>query len=566
MTADATPDRESRSADDIFRLLSEEFSRNVVNRALQHRAAAKGLGKQLNASVRRLHLDGFRDPSRAPCQRLLRPILDAIGRGDHPLARAVLNTWMDSHEASRQATAAHLSGRGIRAPEPPDACFESSWTTDEWLRERDAMTAHDGDLNEEDAGLMLCLVARRFPAPPPLESLYFSAWIDELWQLPPSAPEWAEVDAFTKWVRDVRLAKRRELFRWRTDSIANICDDILTRFNEELQYLDVDPGSWASTVEQRPRLAGPALALARTLLDALEAYQPVRRQADFREAELERSKLRHLREDDILGLMAEWEQLTAQPDPVEEPAPEADDSGGNGVQTAGNPARAVDEGEQEAVGSLKVEHEQVQHEMASLRGEGERLRQENRGLQSEKAQHDREIDGLRDELSRSRRTEEHWRRTYVDEKRRSRATENDDVTAVDSVRLAIALAQETFPDTLLIKLNSKSNQDTPFESPGEVFDVLAWLATAYRKGPPELIGEACPGWFYKPNQSETTMGRFRDWYRTGVNGTTWELSNHVGKGNSHDPRRTIRIAFARDEANDRVIVGFVGVHQRNRQS
>lgn len=184
------PEEFGGSADDIFRLLSEEFSRNVVTRALQHRAAAKGVRKQLNASVRRLHLDGFRD-ARAPHQRLLRPILDAIGRGDHSLARAVLNTWMDSHETLRHATATHLSGRGIRTPEPPDACFESSWTTDDWLRERNAMTAHDGDLDEEDTGLMLCLVSQRFPVPPPLESRRFSGWLDELWQLSPDAHEWS---------------------------------------------------------------------------------------------------------------------------------------------------------------------------------------------------------------------------------------------------------------------------------------------------------------------------------------------------------------------------------------
>ena len=271
---------------------------------------------------------------------------------------------MDSHEALRHATAAHLSGRGIRTPQPPDACFESSWTTDEWLGERDAMTTHDGDLDKEDAGLMLCLVSQRFPAPPPLESRRFSGWLDELWQLSSDAPEWAEVDAFTKWVRDVHRAKRRELFRWRADAIAHICDDILARFNEDLRYLNVDPAPWARAVEQRPRLAGPAHALARTLQDALEAYQPVRPQADSREEELERSKLRGLREDDILGLVAEWEELTAQPDPVGQPAPEADGSGGNGVQTAGDPSRAVDEDQQGSFDSLKAEHEQVQHELA----------------------------------------------------------------------------------------------------------------------------------------------------------------------------------------------------------
>ena len=96
VTADAMPDCESRSADEIFRLLSEEFSRNVVTRALQHRAAAKGVRKQLNASVRRLHLDGFprREPG-APTRRFCVPSWTPSDAATIPLARAVLNTWME---------------------------------------------------------------------------------------------------------------------------------------------------------------------------------------------------------------------------------------------------------------------------------------------------------------------------------------------------------------------------------------------------------------------------------------------------------------------------------------
>ena len=163
MTAGAmpetTPDHESRSADEIFRLLSEKFSRNVVTRALKQRGATKDVRQQLRASVLRLPLDGFRDASRAPHHKLLRPILDAIERGDQPLARAVLCAWMDSHGALRDAATAHLAKRGIGGPEPPDPCFESSWTTEEWLRERQAMAANDGTLGPEDVGLMLCAVS-----------------------------------------------------------------------------------------------------------------------------------------------------------------------------------------------------------------------------------------------------------------------------------------------------------------------------------------------------------------------------------------------------------------------
>ena len=564
MTADTTPDRESRSSDEIFPLLSEEFRRDVVTRALQLRVGAKGVRQQLKASVRRLDIDGFRDASRAPHHRLLRPILDAIERRGRPLARAVLDAWKESHEALRNATTAHLASRGIPAPEPADTCFESSWTIEEWVRERTAMTANDDALDGEAVGLMLCLISRRFPAPPPLESSLFCGWIDELHDLSPTAPDWAEADAFTKWVHEIRGTKRRELFSWCKDEIASACGDVRERFDEDLRYLDIDPGPWPEEVESRPRLAGPTLQFVKTLREQLEAYQPLRPQAASRDAELQRSEERRQCEEGILRLVAEWRELLAQPDPPQEPVPEIGGSGD--ARAVGDPAGAVDEDQQATFSSLKAEHDRVQHENTALRDESGRLEEENRGLQSEKAQRDQEIDRLRDELSRSQRTEEHWRRAYVDERRRSRTPGDDDSTTVDSVGEAIDLARTTFPDRLLVKLNAKSRKDTPFESPCEVFDVLAWLATAYRNAPPEVIGEACPGWFYRANQSETTKGRFPDWYRTRVDGTTWDLSNHVGKGNSHDPRHTIRIAFAWDEANERVIVGFVGVHQRNRQS
>lgn len=564
MTTDTTPDRESRSPAEIFPVLTEEFRRDVITRALQHRAATKGARQQLRASMRRLPVDGFRDPSRAPHHRLLRPVLDAIERRDHPLARAVLNTWMESHEALRDSTTAHLTSRGIPVPEPPDACFESFWPFDEWWHERSAMTANDDSLDGEAVGLMLCLISRRFPAPPPLASPLFCGWLEELHDLSPDAPDWMEADAFTKWVLDIRRAKRRELLTWCRDEIARRCDELRERFDDELRYLDIDPGPWSSEVETRPGLAGPTLQFVKTLRDQLETYQPVRPQAASRDEELDRSMERRQCEDGILGLVADWQELVAQPDPLDEPAPEAGAPGE--ARAVDDPAGIVDEDQQAAFNSLQADHDRVQQEIALLREDSDRVREENRRLQSETAQRAQEIDRFREELSRSRRAEEQWRRTYVDEKRRSGAEADDDSGAVDSVREAIALARKTFPERLLIKLNSKSSEDTPFESPSEVFEVLAWLATAYRNAPPEQLGEACPGWFYKPNQSETTMGRFRDWYQTRVDGATWALSNHVGKGSSHDPRRTIRIAFAWDEANARVIVGFVGLHQRNRQS
>ena len=37
---------------------------------------------------------------------------------------------------------------------------------------------------------------------------------------------------------------------------------------------------------------------------------------------------------------------------------------------------------------------------------------------------------------------------------------------------------------------------------------------------------------------------------------------HLGKGASFDPKSTIRIGFAWDDERRRVVVGYVGRHQR----
>ena len=559
MTFDTFPEYRTRASGEIFHMLSEDFRRDVVLRALKHRGKTKGGRRKLNAGLRRLRVDGYRDASRAPHQKLLGPILEEIQLHDDRLARAVLNSWMDSRPQLRDAVAGHLAGRGLRVPEPPDARFESYWTGLGWRQERRALRRTDETLDGEAAGLMLCLVAQRFPAPPPLKSPLLQEWVDLLHELPPVAPEWIEAGSFVEWVEDVRQEKDREMFGWTKDKMARMCAEIREEFDEELKYLGIDPDPWPTALENRPLLASGALTYAIGLGGQLEAYQPIRPQAPSRSEEIERAAERTACEDAILRLVAEWEERMARPEPPDDAVEEA-----RGDGTGEEP---VDEPEP-ASGPTDDEHDALRHEVAVLRDERDRLRENNRGLRSAKDEHDQAAGRLRDELSESRRTEEHWRRAYVEERRRSRRP--DDESAPDegirSVREAVARARETFPERLLIKLNSRSNEDTPFENPTEVFDVLAWLATAYRNVPHERIAEHCPGWSYKAGQSVTTMGRFRDWYQTHVNGTAWELSSHVGKGNSHDPRYTIRIAFAWDEQSDRVIVGFVGLHQRNRRS
>ncbi len=560
MTDDTTL---SRPSDAIFQVLGEECRHAVVARALEHKVTRR-VRTRLNAGLRRLKLNGFRDTAKAPPRRLLQPVLDAIDRGSDPLASAVLDAWIESREDLRNAASAQLASRGIAVPEPPAARFESFWPADEWTEDCVEMAAADDSLSGEEAMLMLCLLSRRFPGSPPLESELFRGWIGELRELQPNAPEWLEAEAFAKKVYHVRETKLRDLLVWFKGEIARGLEDLRRRFDDDLRYLGIDPDPWPGDVEKRPALAEPTLQFVGTLRDRLEAYQPLRPQAASRDEERQRAVKRQDCEDGILGLLADWQRLRDRPDPPTGAEPETAGAGSEPV--ADRPPGLTDESLQAELGALQSEHDQALGRLERVREENDRLQEENRGLRSEKTQWDREADRLRGELSRSRRTEEQWRRSYVDEKRRPRSAPDNEPVTLNSVREAVALAQESFPERLLIKPNTKSDENTPFDKPGEVFDALAWLATAYRRAPHDRIAEACPGWFYRPDQSDTTMGRYREWYQVQVDGTTWELSNHIGTGSSHDPRHTIRIAFAWDDANDRVVVGFVGLHQRNRQS
>ena len=112
---------------------------------------------------------------------------------------------------------------------------------------------------------------------------------------------------------------------------------------------------------------------------------------------------------------------------------------------------------------------------------------------------------------------------------------DDTPVSIDSVGEAVALAREAFADRLLIKLNSRSNENTPFAHPAEVYDALAWLATAHDDGNDHRMAEACSGWTYKTSQREESIAKYREWYETLADGKPWYLGAHIGKGTSRDP-------------------------------
>ncbi len=102
--------------------------------------------------------------------------------------------------------------------------FTSCWDTDDWLLERNRML-RDSDgahVHRDDAALMLRLVSGRFPGPPPVESKLFRTWIDTLWDLPASAPEWpGDAANLGKWIRYILREKERELIEGVVGKVAD---------------------------------------------------------------------------------------------------------------------------------------------------------------------------------------------------------------------------------------------------------------------------------------------------------------------------------------------------------
>lgn len=580
---------------------SREWTESVVNAALQSRPKiAKGMRDALNAAIDnepRISIDGFRKSSLAPAARLIGPICGALARGNDKLGSVVLRVWTESNDALADAVRAHLQEQGIAEDyDPRREAFESIWPMSQCLKERDAVMEKnaDAEFGEDDVALMLCLTAGKFPeSETRIHSPIFSEWLDKLSGLPSDAPEWEESTKFllaayaiTQKTIDNRNKEQKELLSGRLD-------EILESFTEETQYLDVDVSSWAEDVSAKTDILGEAADLAGRLNAAIKAYSGVRPQAPTRGEELERAEKRKEYEADILRLVDEWRELMDTPDrpalPGLGPDERDDDEEKKGgvsadayaaLESEKNELAADRDRVKQTLDALRQAQEKLRAEKDELAAENARIAQARDTLQisydklrTEKETQSDEISDLKQELYESRQREESWRNTAVAMQGQE---EEDELPPINSVRDAIAAAAARFPDQLVFALNSKSNEDTAFQRPIEVYDALAWLATEYhpiRANPtgsdPDLdilLREACSGWAYVPHQSYVTMGMYPEWYKAEHNGSTYELTQHLRKGTSGNPQYSIRMAFAWDSDLKKVIMGYIGPHQRNQAS
>ena len=548
----------------VFGLFGEEFRVAVVRATLRARkSAGPQLRNRLNGHLRKLRMDGFRDASRAPPGLLVAPVLDAIERGFDHLAGAVLNLWATADAQLRDDVLRELENAGITpGTEIADGGFDGAWPFADWLDRRDALAERLSDSSPDAIGLMLAVTANRLPTPPALPTLgtpRFLDWFDELCELHPEAPEWEEVGDFALYLimlGDEKIDERRHAALAARDAAVRRIEE---EFADELCYLGIELEAWLDDSARDPE---KTVRLIEELGETLALYRPVRPQGATLTEETERAGRRAELEAAVLAIPPRWEALPRDSDPDPKPD-DTEDASSKDDKVQPKPRELAEM--RRAYRQATAECDRLRADVAELEAKRDGLVEANATLRLAKEQIDEENGRLRGDLDRARSTEEDWRRAYV-EARRARAAEDGGATQIASVADALELAELSFPDALSISLNAKSDPEVPFAKPTEVFDALAWLATAYRRRGAPGIGESCPGWFHKPDQSETTVGKYPEWYRTSFEGRAVAATNHIGKGVSFDPRSTIRIGFAWDDETQRVIVGYVGRHQRNRKS
>jgi len=153
------------------------------------------------------------------------------------------------------------------------------------------------------------------------------------------------------------------------------------------------------------------------------------------------------------------------------------------------------------------------------------------------------------------------------------------IGSFDSVEDAVEKFRKVYPKSSMEILGRahKSVQECQYEKPEHVFKALEWLENAYlemrvsgndkkKKKVSTTFEESCKeqtGMTYKSSQSEVTMGRNKSEYFATWGGKTICLEEHIGRGSSFDPKSTIRIAFHYDSDSKTVVIGYIGMHQKN---
>ncbi len=553
----------------VFAVMDENYRKEVVRKTFQgERQLAGDIVRVLQQAVQGIPAQGHR-PGYGPLRLYQRHLSMAVCV-ERFISGAVLRGWIGLNDALRDAVLEHYRGRGLLeevAALDDDSIDITGWDSAYDVAMEQLIQQENGH-SKDDLMLMSYLLCGAMPGfegeveeeagpamtePPPL----FQRVLGALHGLPLDSGEWAYAEqGLPAALHGLRESRETEAIHAEAaQAAAGLAAAVTAEHPKAMAFMEIDrarltppPAGWANPQD--------AQWLLEQLGTLMSEYDSVLERAPIRTQEIERRSAREALESQIDEALLSIDALEEAAPPPESKWAAVDDGSLSAEEATALWERA--DALQEERDALVAEHAALTVERDALTSERDALLLSTRDLE--------------DDLDQSQHNEETFRQLY----HLAFMSDDGDVAAVESpaaqsVAHAVTLAEDRFPDNLKFNLNTKSDLDIPFDNPQQVFAALEWLATTYYKakageeGEPDLdgsLGLACT-WKYTGFQSETTMGMYREYYETTVDGRKRKLEEHIGKGNGYH-RRTIRIAFFWDADRRRVVVGYVGRHQRTR--
>lgn len=556
----------------VFAVMNENYRKEVVRKTLQgERQLAGDIVRVLQQAVQGIPAQGHR-PGLGPLRLYQRHLSMAVCV-ERVISGAVLRGWIGLNDALRETALEHYRGRGIleKASALDDDSIDITGWDSAYDEAMEQLIQRETGHSKDDLMLMSYLLCGAMPGPedevkeeaepamtepPPL----FQRVLGSLHRLPLDSEEWAYVETHFPGVLSAlrtnleNEASLSELARIVAETAASLAEE----YQETLTFLEVDTIQHLTPPKDGWADPTKALGLLEQLAGLLRAYAPVREQARVRSEDIKRRPHREDLErqiDEVLAAMEALEVASLPPTGWKDPS---------GIASPAPPSAEIE--------ALCAEITALQRRVEGLQEERDILAGAHADLATERNRLKEDVSALEEDLEESRSNEENFRQlyhlAYMPDDEDGEPAES---VSVESVADAVTLAEDRFASHLRFNLNAKSDLDIPFDKPQQVLDALEWLATTYHKSKtgdasePDLLGSlrlAC-GWKYTRFQSDSTMGMYREYYETTVDGRKCKLEEHIGTGNGY-PRGTIRIAFLWEADRRRVVIGYIGRHQRTR--
>ncbi len=577
-------------------LLSADQFGQVVEDVLKAPRAGdlKSARQSLNAAIdacEYVEIKGVRPgkASKASPAQLKLPIVEECDRYENVrLLGALLRVWRVSKARLREKVEDYLNEAGIAAG-PVDfkeGRYHGLWRPEDWERHMASLLESDEESGETDNSglaaaetrLMLSLVSGASPARPgelsagKFDDPALAGFLARLWTFSPHDPIWDEMDSFIEELGVLNDMKGREMIESRIVSGKQRLEKLDSNYRESLAYLECDLGRIRSAIDENVELmlcTGDDFYPG--LIESLSEYESVRRRGDTKSEESDRAAKRAPLEDEIVSLVTQWEsEIGKRQSELREEESAADESPATEELPIEEDIPALRNRLQAETSKRKELQSRIEMQSAELRKLRQFLRNaesRNKRLQEENLELEESLEETMEAASRNS--------TAVDGEHRGDCLVAYPPHWIKDVEDAVEQAKRTFEETLVFALNAKSQQNSAFEKPEEVFQALSWLATYLRIGKlnpdvgvnlNEVLDESLkkavrPNWFYTPRQSSTATGKYPDSYTTSHQGKKYDLHEHIGRGKSHSAKGNIRIAFAWDEKKGKLIVGYIGRHQ-----